>query len=105
MNAYNERIAAMSDKLDFYGVPNKVNDCWNGAQIRFPWCLGDVACHEYTCGCKIGYVETYQFPWDNGDTTGLTPEEAVDKIVQYYIKEMKKLFTPMKSFLTKEDLE
>ena len=106
MNIFNERIAAMSDKLDTYGIPHEVNDCWDGAQIRFPWAIGDVACHSYTVGCKIGYVETYQFPWDRCDVTMLVPEEAIDKIVQFYIKEMKKLLvSPMKSFLRKEDLE
>lgn len=109
MNTYNERIAAMSDKLDFYGIPHEIDDCYDGAQIRFPWCIGDVACHKYTCGCKIGYVETYRFPWDDeehDEASMLDPEEAIDKIVQYYIKELKRLFiSPIKPFLAKEDLE
>lgn len=106
MNTFNERIAAMSDKLDIYGIPHEVHDCWDGAQIRFPWAIGDVACHSYTTGWKIGCVETYQFPWDDGDVTALTPEEAIDKIVQFYIKEVKRfLFSPIKPFLKKEDLE
>ena len=106
MNTYNERIAALSDKLDTYGIPNEVNDSWDGAQIRFPWHIGDVACNRHTKGANSGYVETFRFPWDNGGTTMLTPEEAIDKIVQFYIKEMKKLLvSPMKPFLRKEDLE
>jgi len=106
MNTYNERIAAMSDKLDFYGIPNEVNDCWGGAQIRFPWTIGDVACHEYTSGSENGYVETYQFPWDEEDVSALTPEETVDRIIQLYIKRMKELFiSPMRAFLNDDDLE
>ena len=86
MNRYNEIISAMSDRLDVYHIPHTVHDCWEGAQIRFPWCNGDVAIHDNTYGHAEGYVESYQFPWDNDDVSMLDPEEAIAKIVAYFIE-------------------
>lgn len=86
MNRYNEIISAMSDRLDQYHIPHTVNDCYEGAQIRFPWCDGDVAIHDGTYGHSNGYVESYQFPWDNEDVSMLDPEEALTNIVAYYIE-------------------
>jgi hypothetical protein len=31
-------------------------------------------------------VETYQFPWDEGDVSVLTPEECAKRIIDYYKK-------------------
>lgn len=90
---YKNRILCISAECDLHHIPytlvpmdDFVNDNYNGGgwQIRFPWCVGDVACHKYTYGNMDGYVESYQFPWDEGDVSVLTPEEAADKIVAYY---------------------
>lgn len=86
MNRYNEIISAMSDRLDEYHIPHTVHDCWGGAQIRFPWCEGDVTIHDGTYGHDKGCVESYEFPWDEGDVSMLYPEEAVMKIVAYFIE-------------------
>lgn len=86
MNRYNEIISAMSDRLDQYHIPHTVHDCCEGAQIRFPWCDGDVAIHDGTYGHELGDVESYKFPWDDGDVSQLEPEDAVERIVQLYIE-------------------
>jgi hypothetical protein len=99
MNRYNEIISAISDRLDEYHIPHTVHDCWDGAQIRFPWCEGDVAIHSYTCACAKGYVESYQFPWDDGDTSVLDPEEAVERIVQLYIEMLQDHFNILSPFV------
>lgn len=88
MNRYNDLIAAMSDKLDSFHVPHSVNDCWDGAQIRFPWCEGDVAFHSGTHFHQENYVETYRFPWDKDDVSVFTPNEAIEKIVALYIEKL-----------------
>ena len=88
MNRYNEIISAMSDRLDEYHIPHTVHDCWEGAQIRFPWCDGDVAIHDGTYGHENGCVESYEFPWDEGDVSMLYPEEACKNIVAYYIESL-----------------
>lgn len=86
MNRYNEIISAMSDRLDEYHIPHTVHDCWEGAQIRFPWCNGDVAIHDGTYGHANGCVESYGFPWDDEDVSMLYPEEALTNIVAYFIE-------------------
>lgn len=100
MNTYHQIIAALSDTLDEYHIPHTVHDCWEGAQIRFPWHDGDVAIHGSTYGHENGYVETYLFPWDEGDVSMLTPEEACKNIVALYIEE---LIGTVKKFIPQED--
>lgn len=81
---YEERIDAIASYCDLYNVPYTTNSIWNGKQIRFPWCAGDVACHEFTYGTDMDKVESYCFPWDNEDVTVLSIEEAAGLIVGYY---------------------
>lgn len=81
---YEERIDAIASYCDLYNVPYTTNPIWNGKQIRFPWCTGDVACHEFTYGTDIDKVESYCFPWDNEDVTVLSVEEAAGLIIGYY---------------------
>ena len=65
-------------------------------QILFPWCEGDVVIGLLHCldddmiggRVDLGYpsIETYHFPWDEGDITVFsTPEEFVKKMKAYYI--------------------
>ncbi len=77
---YAELIARVARLLADMGVPYTVHSIWEGAQLRFPWSCGDVACHAGTYGSRSGYVETYQFSWDNDDVSILTPEEAAARI-------------------------
>lgn len=69
-------------------VPFTVHRVYEGLQLRFPWCRGDVACHAGTYGANLGHVESYEFPWDDGDVTELEPEKMALRIVNYY-KEIK----------------
>ena len=86
MKTYFEIIHFMEDCFDFCEVPYERNECWDGFQLRFPWSVGDVAINSYTYGASCGRVETFHFPWDDGDVTSMTPMEAVYKIVTYYRK-------------------
>ena len=81
---YEERIDAIASYCDLYNIPYTTNSLLEGKQIRFPWCAGDVACHEFTYGTDIDKVESYCFPWDNEDVTVLSVEEAAGLIVGYY---------------------
>ena len=84
MNDYERHIDFIAEALDTLHVPYTKYHCWEGAQLRFPWCKGDVACHASTYGSDSGFVETYQFPWDEDDVSMLSPQEAIDKIANYY---------------------
>lgn len=81
---YAERITFITLILGFLKIPYTVNELWDGWQIRFPWCEGDVAAHRGTYGAANGKVESYQFPWDDDDVTVLTPREAAIKIIAYF---------------------
>ena len=81
---YKERVDLIAQVLEQENIPYNIVRCFEGWQIRFNWCVGDVACHDGTSGHQLDKVETYQFPWDNGDVSVLDPEEAADKIVEYY---------------------
>lgn len=83
-NKYFSPIYTIISILNRYNIPHELYDCYEGFQIRFNWCDGDVACHNTTYGADNGYVETFRFPWDNDDVSMLKPKEAAEKICNYY---------------------
>lgn len=84
MKNYFERIEFVYNILTTLHIPCTMNALWEGWQLRFPWCAGDIAAHRGTYGQAQGKVESYCFPWDNDDVTVLTPEEAAIKIIALY---------------------
>ena len=84
MRTYFERICLIASILDTLKIPYSTNQAYEGWQIRFPWCKGDICCHDGTVGAKTGLVETYEFPWDNGDVSALTPEKAAILVISLY---------------------
>lgn len=83
-NKYVDAINAVIACLIPAGVPFTVNPIFEGLQIRFPWCEGDVACHAGTYSSDCGCVESYQFPWDDEDVTVQTPKEMANDIIRFY---------------------
>lgn len=81
---YYQRITFIADALDELNVPYVLKLCYEGAQLRFPWCEGDVACHAGTYGSDCGFVESYQFPWDDDDVSMLSPQEFIEKVYHFY---------------------
>ena len=92
MPNYAESIIIIAALLDKNEVPYSINKIWEGWQLRFPWTRGDVACHAHTYGNTTGHVETYEFPWDEGDVSMLKPEAAAEKIINYFKYGVKKYF-------------
>lgn len=85
MRTYKERIDFIATCLAQLNIPFTMRPIWEGWQILCPWANNaDVAVHDGTYGVKQGMVETYEFPWDEGDVTCLTPEEAADRIIVYW---------------------
>ena len=66
------------------GIPCTMNPLYEGYQLRFHWCDGDVAIHSTTYCNNIGRVETYNFPWDEGDVSVLEPDEFIEIITNFY---------------------
>lgn len=85
-NRYFERIADLVLTLSDNGVPCRVNDLYDGYKVTFPWCDGDVIAHSGMLGGgECGWtVESFGFPWDEGDVTLLDVQEAIDLITKCY---------------------
>ena len=81
---YVDSIAMVASLLYCADVPFTLLPLFDGFQLRFPWHVGDVACHNGTYGADAGMVETYQFPWDDGDVSELKPIRAAKLIVDLY---------------------
>ena len=77
-------ILTLAAQLSTAHVPFTVNKCFDGWQLRFPWCEGDVICHSGSYGHDDMCVESYQFSWDEGDVSVLTPDEAAERIIACY---------------------
>jgi hypothetical protein len=73
-------LTRLLDRLDIpYEDPI---DIYQGKQIRFNWCDGDVICHFYSYGGNNGLLETMGFAMDEGDVSGhLTPLRALEIIL------------------------
>lgn len=82
---YTERIEEIAHLFADLNIDYTIQSLYDGAQLRFPWCDGDVTCHSGTYGANYGNVETMGFPWDNGDVTELSPIEFVRKLIEYYL--------------------
>lgn len=85
MRTYKERIDFIATCLSQLNIPFEMRRIGEGWQILCPWAdNADVAAHDGTYGAKSGMVESYEFPWDEGDVSVLTPEEAADRIIVYW---------------------
>lgn len=73
-------LTRLLDRLDIpYEDPTEL---WDGQQIRFTWCDGDVICHSYSYGGDVGLLETMGFAMDGEDVTGrLTTLQALEIIL------------------------
>ena len=82
---YFERIEKIAKACRDANVPYTMVEWMGGYVIRFhEWCRGDAACHDGTYGRTYDCVESYRFPWDCGDVTVLTVQEAIDAIINHY---------------------
>ena len=81
---YANSILTIVEKLDKAEVPYTLHKCWEGYQLRFPWCVGDIFAHQYAPS-KLGKVESMGFSWDDGDVTVMEPEAMAIMVVAEYI--------------------
>lgn len=85
------RFAEVKDKfiglLEDLQVPTPtVEKCWDG--YKFTWFFlgwdGDVIIHSGSYGHEVGWVESMNFPWDEGDVSSLPVEEMAWRIHQLF---------------------
>ena len=88
---YQETMTNILNTLHTYGIPCNIEELWDGYAIRFPWCDGDIAMHSGTYGNSMGYVESYQFSWDEDDVTRMEPATAIELVTHEYITYLRRL--------------
>lgn len=81
---YANVIITLSNHLIERNIPHTVNVIWDGLQIRFPWNNGDLVCHSGSYGHACGMAESMACPWDNGDCSPITIEDALERITEWY---------------------
>lgn len=65
-----------------WNIPFTTENLWGGKQMRFPWCEGDIVCHEGSYGGERGLFETMGFEEDGDDVRGyLTKAQAFETIL------------------------
>lgn len=77
-------ILKLSEELCREGIPHYTIPTEDGAQIRFPWCGGDVLHGKWSHGTEDGHVETWSFPWDGDDVTELSVAWVLENIKWLY---------------------
>ena len=87
-------IAATAAYLSLWNIPHELRLVYGtGAQLVFRWANGaDCVCHEFSIGHEKSLVESYGFPWDNGDVSVFTPYEFAVKVKDLFNKKVKDLF-------------
>lgn len=86
---YARSMAVVMAILCNHDVPFDKRELWGGWQFLFPWCGGDVICHEGSYDSAEGYVESMGFPWDEDDVSVYSPEIMAGKIVRLWEKKRK----------------
>ena len=66
------------------GVLCTMNPLFESCQLRFLWYDGDVVIHSTAYCNNVGQIETYDFPWDNGDASVFEPDQFVEIITNFY---------------------
>lgn len=72
----------LNRKLKKAGIEFEWHTLYDGYQWTFPTLPGDIAIHSGTYSARWGYFESYCMPWDNGDVTILTAEEAIKHLTE-----------------------
>ena len=76
-NNYFTTATALLNTLADRGFPAQLFQSHDGFQIRFPWYEGaDITVNTLTGG----KLESYGFPWDDGDTTTASAEWFASQI-------------------------
>ena len=86
-----ENLTPILTGLIAEGVPFRYRPLYDGWQLIFKWSgdvAADVACHSGTYGNLEGFVESYNFPWDEGDVSMLTPDDFLKKVIKYWYKKV-----------------
>jgi len=83
---YANAILTLANKLSERNIPHTLNVIYDGLQIRFPWNYGDLVCHSGSYGHENGEVESMGCPWDDGDVTCISVNNAFKHIVKWYAK-------------------
>lgn len=76
--------AKMMELLHSYDIPFTVGPCFDGFQFRFPWTEGDCIIHSFSHSHNHGYIETYNFIWDDDNISIWKIEEIIPLLYALY---------------------
>ena len=80
-------LTACTDLANFLTaarVPFKVEQMFDGFKFTFPWYKGDCIIHRGSYQHRFGMLESYRFPWDNGDVSTHTAAAMAALLAQYF---------------------
>lgn len=82
VSIYDYSMSQLVKTCKLWNIPFTVENLWGGKQMRFPWCKGDVVCHQGSYGGKQGLFETMGFEEDGDDVRGcLNKAQAFETIL------------------------
>ena len=78
MISYEKTRDIFNELLDRFGIEYTCRNHHNGYQWYFPaFPSGDIICCDGSYHADKGYVESYGFPWDDGDVSTMLPQEMI----------------------------
>lgn len=79
---YEYAMHQLEETCELWKIPFIIVSLWGGKQMRFPWCEGDIVCHDGSYGGKNGLFESMGFEEDGDDVRGrLTKAQAFETIL------------------------
>lgn len=82
VSIYEFAMAQLVKTCELWKIPFTTINLWGGKQMRFPWCEGDIVCHDGSYGGKNGLFESMGFEEDGDDVRGyLTKAQAFETIL------------------------
>lgn len=82
VSIYEYAMGQLAKVCELWHIPFTTGNLWEGKQIRFPWCEGDIVCHGFSYGGKQGLFETMGFEEDGDDVRGcLNKAQAFETIL------------------------
>lgn len=81
-SGYVYAINLLSAALNEKSIPHNKHELYDGGQITFDWCGGDLICHYGSYGHEKLLYESMGLSGDEDDAIGnLTLEKAVQKVI------------------------
>lgn len=82
---YANSILSIAKACEKSNIPYEIHELYEGYQITFPWCEGDIVAHAAVYGAENDQVESMHFPWDRDDVSAMSTDAMIALIFAYYL--------------------